>query len=364
MNNINNKFLQKNEIESLINKYINIYYDSMENEDDPFKLNNVLFPKVKRKWFEINNIELIQRSFIHKSFWNTPNTFDESDSFSCFYLHKNFMGDYEKSELRGDKVIDLIILDFLMEKYPEKDQGTLTKLKSRLVRDDTLAILSESLGFKDYILFSSHIDRITNKKKESGRENRRFLEDIFESFIGNLYVDQNFNKDIIKPFLLGVYKKHIDLNQIINTEIDHKSNILKFFHAQKFGAPKYTDLYFLGATTQRIFVSVILLETTSFFNKESTVSKNQKIIDAIETKQNSYINFLYNENLLQDIFNQHDQINLQSNGIQNMDPYSFLIDKLKNGYVLLGISSGNANTKRASEQEASKDCLALFGQLK
>lgn len=362
MNNINNKFLQKADIESLINKYVNIYYDAIGMEDDPFKLNSVLFPKIHREWFSINNIELIQRSFIHKSFWNTPNTFDDTDAFSCFYLQKNFMGDYEKSELRGDKVIDLIILDFLMEKYPEKDQGQLTKLKSRLVRDDTLASISESLGFKDYILFSSHIDRITNKKKESGRENRRFLEDIFESFIGNLYVDQNFNKDIIKPFLLGVYTKHVDLNYIINTEIDHKSNILKFFHSQKFGAPKYTDLYFLGATTQRIFVSIILLETSKFFNEDSTVSKNQKIIDAITIKQESYINFLYNENLLQNIFSQHDQINLEINGVKNMDPYTFLCEKLHNGHVLLGV--GGSNTKKDSQQEASKDCLALFGELK
>jgi dsRNA-specific ribonuclease len=362
MNNINNKFLQRNDIESLINKYINIYYDTLSIEDDPFKLNHILFPQPKREWFKINNLELIQRSFIHKSFWNTSNTFDETDAFSCFYLQKNFMGDYEKSELRGDKVIDLIILDFLMEKYPEKDQGQLTKLKSRLVRDDTLATISEHLGFKDYILFSSHIDRITNKKKESGRENRRFLEDIFESFIGNLYVDQNFNKDIIKPFLLGVYTKHIDLDHIINTEIDHKSNLLKFFHSQKFGAPKYTDLYFLGATTQRIFVSVILLETSKFFNEESNFSKNQEIINILTNKQNDYINYLYNGQLLQDIMNQHDQIKLESNGIKNMDPYSFLIDKLQNGYILLGISQ--SNTKKSAEQEASKDCLALFGQLK
>ena len=106
-------------------------------------------------------------------------------------LNKDDYGDYEKLELLGDKAIDLITLDYIIQQFPDKEVGFLTELKSNIVRKPSLANLGEQLGFKKYILFSSHIDRITNYNKNSGRENKRFLEDIFESFIGALYIDLN-----------------------------------------------------------------------------------------------------------------------------------------------------------------------------
>lgn len=355
MNNIVNKLISKEEIESLINEYINIYYDSVD--DDPFKLNKYILPKKtkQRDWFKIDNIKLIQKSFIHKSFWNNSNTFDASDACSNMNLNKDEYGDYEKLELLGDKCIDLITLDYIIDEFPDKEVGFLTELKSNIVRKSSLANLGEQLGFKKYILFSSHIDRITNSNKNSGRENKRFLEDIFESFIGALYIDQELNKENIKPFLLGVYKKHLDLNYIVKNEINYKSTLLKYFHTQKYGHPKYTDLYFLGPPTNRLFVSVILIEKSVFFNSESNVS--QEIRDILTYKANSYLEYLSNPNLLANIMNQQDQINLNFN-----NPYEFLLDKLTdNKYILVGIGQGAK--KQDSEKNASKDCLISFKQL-
>lgn len=352
MNNITNKLVTKEEIESLINGYINIYYESQIN-DDPFKLNKYILPKeTKNSWFKVNNIKLIQKAFIHKSFWNNSNIFDESDACSNMNLNKDEYGDYEKLELQGDKVIDLITLDYIIQKFPDKEVGFLTELKSNIVRKPSLANLGDQLGFKKYILFSSHIDRITNSNKNSGRENKRFLEDIFESFIGALYIDQNLDKEIIKPFLLGVYKKHIDLDYIVKNEINYKSALLKFFHTQKFGHPKYTDLYFLGPPTNRLFFSVILIEKSIFFNEESKI--NQEILDILTYKTNSFLEYLSNPNLLNDIRCQQDQINL--------NPYEFLLDKLQdNKYILVGVGQGPK--KQESEKDCSKQCLINFKQL-
>lgn len=356
MNNITNKLITKQEIESLINEYINIYYDS-EIDVDPFKLNKYILPKERKTggWFKINNIKLIQKAFIHKSFWNNSNTFDESDACSNMNLNKDDYGDYEKLELLGDKAIDLITLDYIIKQFPDKEVGFLTELKSNIVRKPSLANLGEQLGFKKYILFSSHIDRITNSNKNSGRENKRFLEDIFESFIGALYIDQDLNKEVIKPFLLGVYKKHIDLDYIVKNEINYKSALLKFFHTQKYGHPKYTDLYFLGPPTNRLFVSVILIEKSVFFNEERKV--NQEILNILTYKTNIFLEYLNNPNLLNDISYQQDQVDLN-----NKNPYDFLLDKLQdNKYIFVGLGQGDK--KQQAEKMASKDCLINFKQL-
>jgi ribonuclease-3 len=361
MNNINNKLISKEEVESIVNNYINFYYES-KTKSDPFNLNKYILPKEqKRTWFCVNNIELIQKAFIHKSFWNNTNTFDESDACSCLNLKREDFGDYEKLEFRGDKVIDLITLDYIIGCYPDKEVGFLTELKSNIVKKPSLANLGEQLGFKKYILFSSHIDRITNAIKSSGRENKRFLEDIFESFIGALYIDQNFDKEIIKPFLLGVFKKHIDLAAVIKNEINYKSTLLKFFHIQKFGHPKYIDLYFLGPPTQRTFVSIVLVEKETFFNDESIVCKNEIAMKTLSDLFNGYLDFLGKKN--NDIINQQDQIQLFNYNGERVTPYDWLFEKINyQGYIFVGIGEGEK--KQIAEKECSKNCLYNLQELK
>lgn len=302
MNNINNKLIEKKEIEALINKYIDIYYTNLEQNSDPFNLNRFILPEKNKVYITINNIENIQKAFIHKSFWNITNIYDPTDAFSCMYLNKEEFGDYEKSEFRGDKVIDLITLDYITELFPDKEVGFLTDLKSRIVRKESLANLGEKLGFKEYILFSSHIDKIT--KENTGRDNKRFLEDIFESFIGKLYIDQNSNIDIIRPFLLGVYHSFIDINFLINNDINYKTSLLKFFHSQKFSHPKYTDAYFLGPVTNREFVSIVSLDKTLL---NGNIHYNTLI-----AKQNEFLK-TFTPELLNKIQSQPDQINLDTN---------------------------------------------------
>lgn len=412
MNNINNRLVDKNEIETFINKYVNIYYDNLQKdlkENDPFNVNSVILKKQKRTVIKVNNIENIQKAFIHKSFWNTTNVYDETDSYSCLYFDRNIYGDYEITELQGDRVIELITIDFLKEKFPDKDEGFLTSLKSRIVRKETLVNLGEALNFKKYILLSSYLEKITRTSNgggngDSGRETKRFLEDIFEAFIGNLYIDQNFNKEKIKPFLLGMYQTHLDLDYLVNSDINYKTLLLKFFHSQKFEHPKYTDLYFIGGVLQREFTTIILLEKSVFENSE--YSKDPLITKAINDKTSNFLKKLSAKEYQKLIESQPNQVNLRVNKLKNnsvsysifdlaqviksldlknldadknlksdicklkekldnitsnfLSPYDYLLEIL-NVYVFLGI--GIANKKQEAEQECSKDCLRLFNQM-
>jgi ribonuclease-3 len=139
----------------------------------------------------------------------------------------------ERLEFLGDKVIDLITTEFLFDKFPDKNEGFLTKLKSRMVKKESLAKLAENLGFKEIILLSSHVERI------SGRDNPRLLEDTFESFIGTLYKDQKSNLEICKCFLLAVYERFIDIDDLVNNNDNFKDTLLRYFHSRNWGHPEY-----------------------------------------------------------------------------------------------------------------------------
>ena len=151
------------------------------------------------------------------------NTFDKFDNITT----------NERYEFLGDKVIDFITTEFLFDKYPDKDEGFLTKLKSKIVRKSSLANLGEKLGFKEFMLIGSNIER------SDGRNNIRFLEDIFESFIGGLYKDQNSNISLAREFVLGVYNAFIDFETLSVVNDNYKDSLLRYFHSKNYGHPVY-----------------------------------------------------------------------------------------------------------------------------
>lgn len=311
MDNIKNKVLKKKSIENLVNKFVDIY---------ELKVNGV---SNFNSCVKINNIKNIQKAFIHKSFSIIDNEYD-SDSYSCIEFSYNFTN-YERIEFLGDKVIDLITAEFLFDKYPDKDQGFLTDLKSRLVRKESLADLGLKLGFKDLMMISSHIERI------DGRNNPRYLEDILESFVGILYKDQGSDISLCKKFILGVYTEYIDLDDIIKNNINYKASLLHYFHSKGYSHPVYNTLYYIGPTFSRIFTCVIFIPKEKYlYDPHVNLSTVQKeIIDTFKAESG------------------HPDIS-------DTQAYESLIGMMKNG-TLVGM--GKAGTKKMAEQECSKNCL-------
>lgn len=301
MNNINNKLINRGLIQNIINKYT--------GEDKPIY---------------INNIKKFQRAFVHKSFCIVDSDNSDSDNYSVMKFDKTTFSDNERLEFLGDKVIDLITTEFLFDKFPDKDEGFLTKLKSRIVKKESLSHLGEKLGFKELILISSHIERI------SGRNNPRFLEDIFESFMGVLYKDQNSDLKICKRFLLGVYSEHIDLDNLINNNDNYKDSLLRYFHTQGWGHPVYNTIYHIGNVYSREFTNILLVKKSIVISKTPRLFRRQKEI----------LNIIKN-----------DMKDCEGENKEGLEKLTLL---LKDN-TLLGM--GKSNTKKYSEQECSKDCL-------
>ena len=211
MNNIKNKLLTRNNIETLINS----------------------FTQEKGIIVKVNDVKKFQKAFVHKSFCIVDSDNSDSDNFSSIHESLGYSSSNERLEFLGDKVIDLITTEYLFDTFPDKNEGFLTKLKSRLVKKESLSKLAENLGFKEIILLSSHVERI------SGRDNPRLLEDTFESFIGTLYKDQKSDLNICRCFLLAVYERFVDLDDLVNNNDNFKDTLLRYFHSRSWGHPEY-----------------------------------------------------------------------------------------------------------------------------
>ena len=155
--------------------------------------------------------------FILKKFGYRPKRISY---FQKAITHKSFISnqdsDYsnERLEFLGDAILDSITAEYLFLKFPENDEGSLTKLKSKIVNRKNLSKLGEDMGIRDVLLYNQ--GRSINISTLEGNA--------FEAIIGAIYLDGGYEKTkrILKD---NVFRKYLDFNQLLEEEIDFKSKL-------------------------------------------------------------------------------------------------------------------------------------------
>ena len=102
----------------------------------------------------------------------------------------------ERLEFLGDAVLQLIISEYLYIKYPKRPEGDLSKLRSMIVREESLA------GFARDCQFDHFIKLGRGEEKSGGRNRDTILGDLFEAFLGALLLDKGV--EAVKSFLYQV----------------------------------------------------------------------------------------------------------------------------------------------------------------
>jgi ribonuclease-3 len=87
----------------------------------------------------------------------------------------------------GDAVLELIVTDYLFRTYPAKPEGELTAIRAALVNTVSLSAASERLGVNQFLLMSK------GEAKDEGRARQYILANVFEAFIGAIYLDQGYD---------------------------------------------------------------------------------------------------------------------------------------------------------------------------
>jgi dsRNA-specific ribonuclease len=142
---------------------------------------------------------------------------------------------YEVLEFLGDAVIHAVIAEYLFRRYPDKDQGFLTKLRTKIEKGETLNRFSRKLNFNEYAIISRNIEL------SGGRENNiNIMEDIFEAFIGALKLETDF--ETCQKFIINFIDSEIDFAELINNEDNYKELLMQYYHKNGY---KTTPTYLL-----------------------------------------------------------------------------------------------------------------------
>ena len=105
--------------------------------------------------------------------------------------------DYERLEFLGDSVLRLVMSDYLFEKYPNFDEGKLTKIRSYLVSDEFLFKIAIKIGLNKYLNIGVH------EEKDGGRDKQSIVACATEATFGAVYKSLSFEK--AKIFILNLY---------------------------------------------------------------------------------------------------------------------------------------------------------------
>ncbi|MER2013980.1 MAG: ribonuclease III [Methanobrevibacter sp.] len=166
---------------------------------------------------------------------------------------------YERLEFLGDSVLSLIVSEYLYKKYPQYEEGKLTKLRANYVCQNALIYYSGELGLQDYLKVSAEESNLTHNEILS------ITADIFESFLGAMFLDQGL--DFAKDFISKIIFRYIDEEKVFFA--DYKSAMKEYGDAKEIEI-SYKILHEYGVPHDKTFIIAILVD-----GKEMGVGKGK-----------------------------------------------------------------------------------------
>lgn len=186
--------------------------------------------------FTFENVGLLQEAFTHSSYVNEH--------------RKEKLNDNERLEFLGDAVLELTVSDYLFQKYPNLAEGQLTKMRAAIVCEPSLVEFAENIHFSKYIRLGN------GEEKAGGRTRPALLADVFESFIGALYLDNGL-KNVIR-FLERVIFPKIDTGAFLET-VDHKTQLQEIVQRDRDVLIQYDILEESGPAHSKAFEAQVVV---------------------------------------------------------------------------------------------------------
>ncbi|MBR3792663.1 MAG: ribonuclease III [Alistipes sp.] len=150
-----------------------------------------------------NNIELYKLALIHKS---ASVTLDNGQ-------HIN----NERLEFLGDAVIESVSSDYLFIEFPDKNEGFLTQMRSKMVSRQSLNAVAKRIGLDDHV--------ITNSTNNSAQ--KHIYGDAFEAMMGAIYLDQGY--DFVNRLLINkIFAQYLKVDTLLESETDFKSRLIEW----------------------------------------------------------------------------------------------------------------------------------------
>ena len=166
----------------------------------------------------------------------------------------------------GDALLDLLVGDVLYDRFPNKDEGALTRLRARLVSERPLATYARRIDLGTALLMSD------NAARGEGRDNPSILADAFEALVGAVYRDHGYDaartfvrKQVIAPF---------DLAEIAARDENFKSQLLEHMQARSRPQPTYHVVEEKGPSHDKTFTVEVRVGDTAY--EQGTAGSKQE----------------------------------------------------------------------------------------
>jgi ribonuclease III len=168
--------------------------------------------------------------------------FKDKDLLKQAFTHRSYLNEHrdvelehnERLEFLGDAVLELIITEYLYNKYPDHTEGDLTSYRSALVNAVTLSDAAGKIGMNDYLLLSK------GEAKDIGKARQIILANTIEALIGAIFLDQGY--DIAKYFISNNIFNLIEKIVEDKTWLDAKSKFQEQAQEQESITPLYKTL--------------------------------------------------------------------------------------------------------------------------
>ena len=186
---------------------------------------------------KFKDLSLLQQSLVHRSYLNENPDLPLSSN--------------ERLEFLGDAVLDFVVAEKLYSQFPHFSEGEMTKLRSALVRQETLAKVALSLHLGEYLYLGR------GEEESGGRFRSRNLSCVLEAVIGAVLVDQGF--DVARDFILKLFGSEFD--RVIEDKLvaDYKSRLQQIVQLKRKVTPLYRTVEETGPDHAKVFTVEVMV---------------------------------------------------------------------------------------------------------
>lgn len=163
---------------------------------------------------------------------NDSRILNEAFTHRSYAVEHNLTYDNQRLEFLGDSVLEIVLTEHLFLLYPAMSEGDMTKTRSALACEGSLALLARELKLANFL----NIGR--GEQCAGGLDRDSTLADLFEAFVGALYLELGFEK--VKEFLLSTFNRHFPDPKRMLLELNPKGKLQEFSQQHWNDVPRYT----------------------------------------------------------------------------------------------------------------------------
>nr|WP_298142358.1 ribonuclease III [uncultured Pseudomonas sp.] len=174
-------------------------------------------------------------------------TFKDQELMILALTHRSFAGrNNERLEFLGDAILNFVAGEALFERFPLAREGQLSRLRARLVKGETLAILARGFDLGEYLRLGS------GELKSGGFRRESILADALEALIGAIYLDAGM--EAARERVLAWLTNELESLTLVDTNKDPKTRLQEFLQSRACDLPRYEVVDIQGDPHCRTFV--------------------------------------------------------------------------------------------------------------